>query len=715
MNSNPAGYQMAGDQASQGIDPAMIAQQELTPPTQENPEVPQEEESNVDPVAQNENMVSKFSEEQLRELSVQCKRGFEIDCNSRGMWETQLEQWQALANQARDNKSWPWANASNIKYPLIATAAMQFAARAYPSLVPSNGKIVKSQVVGKDRDGSKYDRAERVSTYMSYQIFHEMDDWEEDMDRLLMMLAVSGTMFKKTWYDKSMDLIRSKVILPKNLVVNYWTKSLNECERISEVIMMSPRILEEKQRQKVFTDIDLGPAPIPDNTPSDAAQDDTIPYCLVEQHTFFDRDGDGYQEPYIVTFHKETGKILRIGLRYYLDDVEMDGTKIVKIKPIQMYTKFGFVPNPDGSFYDIAFGVLLGPLNESVNTIVNQLVDAGTLNNLQSGFIGKGLKLRAGDTIMKPGEWKPVPVGGDDLRKQIVPLPAKEPSTVLLTLMGSLITSGKELASVAEIFVGKMPGQNTPATTTMASIEQGMKVFTAVYKRLYRSLQQEFAKIFDLNKIYMDPNHYVKVIEDTVGPEDFNRGDCDIFPGADPTAVSQTEKLLKAQGLIELLPMVPGMLDPVEVFSRVLEAQEQPNWQKLFSQEIQESGQLPPPPPDPKVMAIQAKAEADQRKSAADIQMKQQSMELDGRDKMMQMQMKQAEHAQKMQQQQESATIKGASDIAMARIFTAQAAAKGNQELQNKQQKHTQDMQLSKEKAKSQSRTQTSKNGKAAK
>jgi chaperonin GroES len=550
---------------------------------------------------------------------------------------------------------------------------------------------------------------------MSYQIFHEMDDWEEDMDRLLMMLAVAGTMFKKTWFDKSMDQIRSKVILPKNLVVNYWTKSLNECERISEVIMMSPRILEEKIRQKVFSDVKLGPAPIPDNTPSDAAQDDTIPYTLIEQHTYFDRDGDGYAEPYIVTFHKETGKILRVGLRYYLDDVQMDGKKIVKIVPIQMYTKFGFVPNPDGSFYDIAFGILLGPLNESVNTIVNQLVDAGTLNNLQSGFIGKGLKLRAGDTIMKPGEWKPVPASGDDLRKQIVPLPAKEPSTVLLTLMGSLITSGKELASVAEIFVGKMPGQNTPATTTMASIEQGMKVFTAVYKRLYRSLNQEFEKIFDLNKIYMDPNHYVQVIDDTVGPDDFNRSHCDVFPGADPTAVSQTEKLLKAQGLMELLPMVPGMLNPVEVISRVLEAQEQPNWQKLFSEEIQKTGQLPPPPPDPKMMAIQAKAEADQRKAATDIQSKQQSMELESRDKILQMQMKGAEHAQKMQQMQESATIKGASDIAMSRIFSAQAAAKANQDLTHSQQKHTQDMQLAKEKASSQSQAQKSKSGKQSK
>lgn len=674
-----------------------------------------EEDENPQVEMLGENLIDDFSEDQLLELKTQVNTGFENDVKSREQWLNDLEDWINLAKQIREEKSYPWPGASNVKYPLLATAAMQFAARAYPSLVPSSGKVVKAVVIGKDPTGEKLNRATRISDYMSYQLFSEMDGWEEDMDKLLMMLPVVGTMFKKTWYDKSEDKIQSCLILPKNIVVNYWTKSLDDCERISEIIELSPRKMQERIRQEIYKDVELG-APVPPPDSDDGNQDETTPYTIIEQHTFFDKDGDGYAEPYIVTFEKESGKILRVAARYYLDDVTLDADdkRVVKIKPIQMYTKFGFVPNPDGSFYDIGFGVLLGPLNESVNTLINIQIDSGHLATLQSGFIGKGLRLKAGDNKFQPGEWKMVPGNGDDLRKQIVPLPTKEPSDVLFQLMGSLITSGKELASVAEIFVGKMPGQNTPATTTMASIEQGMKVFTAVYKRIFRALAEEFGKIFDLNKMYLDPMKYVEVVDTQIGPDDFDRATCDIVPGADPTAVSQTEKLLKAQGLLELLPLIPGLLDPIEVVSRVLEAQEQPNWQKVFSIQVQQSGQLPPPPPDPKLMAIQAKVEADQRKAQVDIQSKQMDMELKGREAEMQMQMEQQKHAQEMQMEQERTMNKAASEIAMANVYASTERMKGQQTLQQKDQVHQQKMAQTKE-SQSLSQKQNSKTGKPKK
>jgi chaperonin GroES len=678
-----------------------------------NPEMQEEAQSPAtdltpDVALQNENLAKKYDEEKLMDIGVLCRQGFENDLKSREEWEHNLDDWLNLAKQVRETRSYPWPNASNVKYPLLSTAAMQFAARAYPSLVPSNGKIVKTVVIGKDHDGQKLERAERVSTYMSHQIMYEMHGWEEDMDKMLMALPVVGTMFKKTYYDPGKDAICSKMITPKDIVVNYWTRNLDEAERISEIIQMTPRVLKERQNQAIFLDVELDTPQAPDGEPSTYSDDATIPHELVEQHTFLDLDDDGYAEPYIVTFERKTGKILRISVRYSIDDVEKkDNGGIKKITAQQYYTKFGFVPNPDGSFYDIGFGILLGPLNESVNTIINQLIDAGSMANLQSGFIGKSLRLKMGDARFQPGEWKPVNATGDDLRKQIVPLPAKDPSDTLFQLMGTLVTSGKELASVAEIFVGKMPGQNTPATTTMASIEQGMKVFTAVYKRLYRSLAVEFKKIYKLNKLYTDPNKYTAIIDTTIGPDDFDDESYDICPGADPTAVSQTEKLLKAQGLLELLPLIPGLLDPIQVYSRILEAQEQPNWQQLFSKEVQESGALPPPPPDPKLMAIQAKAESDQRKAAVDIQAKQMEMELDGRDRAMQMQMEQQAHAQKMQMEQEKALNKSASDIAMANIFASTERAKGQQTLINNQQAHQQKMQQAKETSK----LQTSKSG----
>jgi chaperonin GroES len=659
----------------------------VSPDTEEHP----------DAEMQNQNLAEDLDEDTLTELSQQVKSGYEIDKMSCEEWMDNVDEWVRLAKQVREEKSYPWAGASNVKYPLLATAAMQFGARAYPSLVPSNGKIVKGVVVGKDPVGSKLAQAERVSSYMSYQIFHEMSGWEEDMDKMLMMLPIVGTMFKKTFFDKSEDQIKSCLILPKNLIVNYWTKKIDDAERISEIIYMSKRVLEERIRLGIYRDVDLGDPPTPtdvDNPPPQSANDASTPYTIIEQHTFWDKDGDGYPEPYIVTFEETSGKILRLAARYDLDDVVLakDGKTVAKIKPLQMYTKFGFVPNPDGGFYDIGFGVLLGPLNESVNTLINIQIDAGHMDTLQSGFIGKGLRLKAGDNKFQPGEWKMVAGSGDDLRKQIVQLPTKEPSDVLFQLMGALITSGKELASVAEIFVGKMPGQNTPATTTMASIEQGMKVFTAVYKRLFRALAEEFNKIFRLNFLYTDPQHYVKVIDQEIDPEDFNSDSCDIVPGADPTAVSQTEKLLKAQGLLELLPLIPGLLDPIEVISRVLEAQEQPNWQKVFAPAVQQSGQLPPPQPDPKLMAIQAKVEADQRKAQVDIQKKQMEMELAKREGVMKIQMEQQKHAQDMQQMQESTMNKAASEIAMSNVYAATERQKGAADAQHGEQAHQQKM-----------------------
>ena len=674
------------------------------------------EDPNVDQELHNHNLAEKLKEDKLVEIGEFVHQGYMLDKDSRAEWESELEEWTKLANQIREPKSYPWPSASNIKYPMLSTASMQFAARAYPSLVPSNGKIVNARVVGKDVDGSKLEKASRVSQFMSYQLMSEIPGWEEDMDKLLMMLPVVGTMFKKTWYDKTDDKIKSQLILPKNIVVNYWTKTLDECERISEIILLPKRLLIERQRSGVYLDVDLGDPVTTDVSDNQhLANDSTTPYTIIEQHTFYDLDDDGYPEPYIITFEETSKKILRIQARYKTKDIQYvddSNKKIKKIIPIQMYTKFGFVPNPDGSFYDIGFGVLLGPLNESVNTIINQLVDSGTINNLQSGFIGKGLRLKMGDASFKPGEWKPVNATGDDLRKQIVPLPSKEPSNVLFQLMGSLVTSGKELASVAEIFTGKMPGQNTPATTTMASVEQGMKVFTAVYKRIFRSLSQEFDKLFDLNATYTDPHHIVEVLDMEIGPDDFDRSVCDIIPGADPSAMSQSEKLMKAQGLVELLQIAGPLLDPIKVISRVLDAQEQPAWQELFSQEVQQTGQVPPPPPDPKLMAIQAKMQADQQKLALDTAAKQQEMELNARDKQLQMHMKAQEHAQKMQQQQESATIKAASDLAMSRIFTAGAAAKSQQQLVQQDQAHQQKMQQTKESAKLQSQSQKSKSGK---
>lgn len=644
------------------------------------------------------NIAEHLKEDQLNKIGVDASQGFEMDLLSREVWERRIDEYTKLALQIQDQKAYPWPKAANVKYPLLSTAAMQFAARAYPTLVPSDGKVVLGQVIGKDPDDSKQEQAERISTYMSYDIMHQMDGWEEDMDKLLIMLPIVGTLFKKTYWDPVKKKNCSHVLLPKNVVVDYWATSLCDVERISQFIPMSKRILKQKQMSKLYLDVDLGAPPSvpfdfqPRMTDWMPANDSTTPYEIIEQHCYIDLDDDGYAEPYIVTFHRQTRQVLRITARYDESTILFndDGT-LAGIEPIHYFTKFGFIPSPDGGFYDIGFGMLLGPLNESVNTLINQLIDSGTLNNLQSGFIGKGLRLRMGDMRFMPGQWQAVNAVGDDLKKQIFPLPTKEPSPVLFQLMGTLISSGKELASIAEIFTGKMPGQNTPATTTMATVEQGMKVFTAIYKRIYRSMAEEFYKLFKLNATYLDPQTYSAVINEPIDPSDFDDTTYRVIPAADPNAVSAQEKLQKAESLLQLLPI--GVLDPVAVIKRVLQAQEQPNFDQLLNQQVQQTGQMPPPPPDPKVQELQMKQQAQQQDAQLKMTMGQQKMELDGRSAQQKMAMQQQEHQQEMQMKAQEAQMNAA-----AQVHQVQAQIQGeNMKMQHEQQVHQQTMQQTQE------------------
>lgn len=624
------------------------------------------------------NIAEKLDEDLLVKIGQDCRRGFLIDEDSRKEWLDNTQEWLDLAKQLRDRKTFPWDGASNVKYPLISTAAMQFAARAYPSLVPGDGNVVKSRVIGKDPTGEKAKKGDRISKYMSWQLLYEMERWEEDMDKMLIMLPVWGMMFKKTYYDKSLDKPCSELVYPEQFVVDYMTTDLESAERYSEIIFQPARLVKEKQRLGEYLDVELGPPPIPDGLEIDSvdAGDDVLPYTLIQQATWLDLDKDGVKEPYTVLFHKESGKVLKVTARFMPDDITLDDKgQIAAIKGHCYYTKFGFIPNPDGSFYDLGFGHLLGPLNESVNTLINQLVDAGTLANLQAGFVGKGLRLKMGDQPLRPGEWRAVNAIGDDIRKQMIPLPSKEPSAVLFQLLGMLVTSGKELASVAEIFVGKMPGQNTPATTTMASIEQGMKVFTAIYKRIYKSLDKEFKKLFYLNSEFLDEKTYANVLDDQeINPEDFDEDTYDVCPAADPNASSQQEKLAKAQALVDLLPL--GTIDPMEVTIRILQAMDQPNWEKLIPG-MAESGQpQPQEKPDPKMIEMQMKMQSEAAKSQMKQQEMQQKMAMNQRDGEFKLAMKAQEHQLNMQSKMEQAKADAAIAQNKQQIFMAEGQTK---------------------------------------
>lgn len=639
----------------------------------------------LDKILKSKNIAEDLDEDKLLEIGDDISSGFDTDLDSRKPWEKDLSNWTKLALQISEDKTFPWPNAANIKYPLLATAAMQFAARSYPTLVPSDGKVVKCQVVGKDPTGEKTLRAERVSTHMSWQVLHQMEEWEEDMDKLLISLPIAGTCFKKTYWDVSKQRNRSCLILPKFLVVNYNAKSLEDAERVTEVLYLTRRQVKERQNKGIFLDVDLAdPGDVWESDENkinaafqrDASEDVTTPYTILEQHTYLDLDDDGYSEPYVVTVEQQSKKVLRITPRFDAEKVELNESgEVLSIQPIHYYTKYSFIPNPDGGFYDIGFGRLLGPLNESANTIINQLVDAGSLSNLQSGFIGKGLRIKMGEARFTPGEWKAVNAVGDDIKKQVFPLPVREPSDVLFKLLDLILKSGKELASVAEIFVGKMPGQNTPATTTMATIEQGMKVFTAVYKRVYRSLAKEFRKLYVLNREYMNPEEYSSVLDQQIPQSDYESSEDDIIPGADPTAVSSQEKQQKIQAVMQLLQL--GTIDPMKVTELYLEAHDVPNWQKLLKQPS-------PPPPDPKAEALQMKAQIDQQKSQNDMQMAHEKMKMEQMSKEQEIQHKAQLHQMELQAKAREAMLAGrkaAMDMQVAGAQHQQSLQQGQMDM----------------------------------
>lgn len=636
----------------------------------------------IDKILDSVNIAEDLEKQQLHKIGKSVVEGFETDLASRKPWEKDLESWTKLALQIADTKTFPWTGAANIKYPLLATAAMQFAARAYPTLVPSNGKIVKCRVVGADPDGQKTARADRISTHMSYQLLEQMDGWEEDMDKLLISLPIAGTVFKKTYWDAGKQQNCSKLVLPKNLVVNYYARCIEDAERISEVILMSQRKVKERQNEGIFLDTKLprpsGDAVLEQDRVNNAFQlvsddDKTTDYTLIEQHCFLDLDEDGYAEPYIVTVEYGSQRVLRIVPRFSDKDVLVNEKgKVVKIEPIQYYTKYDFIPNPDGGFYSIGFGRLLGPLNESSNTIINQLVDAGSLSNLQSGFIGKGLRIKMGEAKFSPGEWKAVNATGDDIKKQIFPLPVRDPSPVLFNLLDLLLKSGKELASVAEIFVGKMPGQNTPATTTMATIEQGMKVFTAVYKRVYRSLAKEFQKLYVLNREYMNPQEYIDVLDQPVEQSDYEGSENDVIPAADPTAVSNQEKQAKVQALMQILQL--GTINPMAVTKLYLEAFEIPNAESFINQPQ-------PQGPSPEQQQAEAKMQLEQQKAQMQMEVSSHKLEMERATKEQELAMKSRAAQQELEMKQVEAILKAKA-----------AQSQHQQNMQQSQDKHVQQM-----------------------
>lgn len=500
------------------------------------------------------NLAPKQSPEVISDLTTKVLEGYKTDLSTLADWKKQNEQIIDLAKLIVKKKMYAGDVVANVKYPLIINACIQFAARAYPEIIKGND-VVKGKVIGNDPEGTKFNRAQRVSNFMSFQLLNEMDHWEEGVDQLLFSLPACGCVFKKSFFDSIERRNISQTVFADDLVVNYFTENLDRAPRITHKVYLYHNEIVERINSGVFIKFD--PAELGEATSDKTSDTDAeTPHLFLEQHRWYDLDGDGYQEPYIVTVHEQTQKLVRISARFATDGIiRNEEGKLIKIVPEQYFTRYIFMPAIDGGFYGMGFGSLLLSTNSAINTLINQLLDAGTISNRQSGFLGRGLRISRGKSLtLKAGEWKPVESTGDDLKKNIFPLPVREPSSVLFQLLGLLIESGKELAGMTEILAGNSPGANVPAESVLALIEQGLQVYSSVHKRIYRSQYKEYQKIRRLNALYLDQMTYSAALDDQEADimADFSAHDFDIIPVADPNNTTMMQRLLKAKAMLEL-------------------------------------------------------------------------------------------------------------------------------------------------------------------
>lgn len=533
------------------------------------------------------NLCSGFDDKDLDTIGDLVWEGHEQDNASRTNWSRRTNAAMDLAMQVVQGKNFPWPGCSNIAFPLVTIASQQFHARSYPAIVQAPD-LVKCQVVGADDTGKRAARAGRISVHMSYQCLEEDKAWEEQHDRMLINLPIVGCTFMKTYFSPMLGHNVSELVLAKDLVVDYYAKSIDTCNRKTHDFYIyrneiHEKVLRETYRNVLDFDWYKQPAPLP--VTEDASRKDkrtgmtapmkateATPYRFLEQHCDLDLDGDGYAEPYIITVEETSHCVLRIVARVEREaDIERTKSgRIIRCNPSEYFTKNTFIPAPDGSIYDTGFGVLLGPLNESTNAIINSLVDAGTMSNTAGGFLGRGAKIRGGVYTFAPLEWKRVDSTGDDLHKSIFPLPVREPSAVLLNLLTLLINYVNRISGSTDAMVGENPGQNTPAETQRSMLEQGQKIYNAIFKRVWRGMKEEFKKLYILNGLYMPSkqsfgNSQFALREDYLGSPD------EVVPQADPNITSDAMQVQQAMAIKQFSATTPGY-DPEAVERKVLRA-----------------------------------------------------------------------------------------------------------------------------------------------
>ena len=588
--------------------------------TSENVEVTMDEqggaEVSFDPNAMNSalkqdhaiNLAETLSEQALDSLGTKLFEQYREYKESRGDWEQSYREGLELLGFKYERRTEPFRGASGVNHPVLAEAVTQFQAQAYKELLPADGPV-RTQIMGTITP-EKQDQAHRVKDFMNYQIMDQMKEYEPEFDQMLFYLPLSGSTFKKVYYDELLGRAVSKFVPADDLIVPYSANSLDDAEAIVHVIKMSENELRKQQVAGFYRDIELGQPPVTENQLQDKklelegiskdGQEDQ--YTLLEMHVNLDLEGyedtspdgeeTGIKIPYIVTIAESNNKILSIRRNY------AEGDKLMK--KINYFVQFKFLPGT--GFYGFGLIHMIGGLTRTATAALRQLLDAGTLANLPAGFKSRGIRIRDDAQPLQPGEFRDVDAPGGNIKDQFMTLPFKGPDATLLQLMGIVVSAGQRFAAIADMQVGDM-NQQAAVGTTVALLERGSRVMSAIHKRLYVGLKQEFKLLANVFKTYLPPIYPYDVPGATrnIKMQDFDDR-IDILPVADPNIFSQTQRISMAQSQLQLAQSNPQLHNLYQAYRSMYEALGVKNISSI----------LPPPqqpqPIDPSMEEIAAMA-----------------------------------------------------------------------------------------------------------
>ena len=555
----------------------------------------------------NANLADFLNPDILSKLATDLIGSIKNDLESRKDWEdTYTDGLKYLGMKFDESRSQPFEGSSGVIHPILAEAVTQFQAQAYKELLPAKGPV-KTQILGL-RNADTESQADRVREFMNYYIMNVMKEYDPELDQLLFYLPLAGSAFKKVYFDFVLNRAVSKFIPPEDLIVPYEAADLTSAERITHAISMSKNEIKKQQLTGFYSNIDLPDDIYGEQTEVEKEVDDIQGIepsyaedrnrTIYEVHTILDLEGfedvdemgepTGLKLPYIVTIDKDAYKVLSIRRNYNPNDP-------LKNK-INFFIQYKFLPGL--GFYGLGLSHMIGGLSKASTSILRQLIDAGTLANLPAGFKARGMRIRDEAEPLQPGEFRDIDTTGGSLRENLIPLPIKEPSNVLMQLLGLLVDSGKRFAAIADMNVGDM-NQAMPVGTTVALLERGTKVMSAIHKRLHYSQRLEFNLLASVFAEYLPPEYD---FETGSGPKQIKLSDfderIDIIPISDPNIFSQSQRITMAQELLQMVTTNPDVHGPVgiyEAYRRMYAALGVDNIESLLQ-----------PPPDMTPMPVDA-------------------------------------------------------------------------------------------------------------